>query len=135
VTSENNTDEIICPSCVTANPLSASFCDSCGAPVGTATLDPIQSISAQGFLFRKALEGRPKPIVVAGIWLMFFPLLLGSIFAAARFIVNRTGLADFVFFWVFVGFGYVAFVILYRVTRNYLKGITRKELLEGLQGN
>ena len=85
-----------------------------------ATLDPIQSINTQGFLFRKALEGRPKPIVLAGLWLIFFPTLLVSLYAATRLILNRTGFADFFFFWVFVGLAYVAFVILYRVTRNYL---------------
>ncbi|HWP52843.1 MAG TPA: hypothetical protein VN476_01850 [Pyrinomonadaceae bacterium] len=119
--SEANTDEIICPSCLTPNASFASFCDSCGAPIGTtATLDPIQSINTQGFLFRKALEGRPKPIVLAGLWLIFFPALLCSLYAATSLVLNRTRFADFFFFWVFVGFAYVAFVILYRVTRNYL---------------
>jgi len=121
VKSETDAEEIICPSCLTPKASFASFCDSCGAPIGaTATLDPIQSINAQGFLFRKALEGRPKPIVLAGLWLMFFPALLASLYAATRLILNRTGLADFFFFWAFVGVAYVAFVILYRVTRNYL---------------
>jgi hypothetical protein len=57
---------------------------------------------------------------MAGLWLMFFPVLLGSLYASIRLLLNRTGLADFFFFWVFVGLAYVAFVILYRVTRNYL---------------
>ena len=119
--SEANADEIICHSCLTPNASFASFCDSCGAPIGTtATLDPIQSINTQGFLFRKALDGRPKPIVLAGLWLMFFPVLLGSLYAATHLILNRTGIADFFFFWVFVGLAYVASVILYRVTKNYL---------------
>ena len=119
--SETNAEEIICPSCLATNVSFAAFCDSCGAPIGTtATLDPIQSINTQGFLFRKALEGRPKPIVLAGLWLMFFPALLGSIYAATYFVLNRTGLADFFFFWVCVGFAYVSSVILYRVTKNYL---------------
>jgi len=121
VKSETDAEEIICPSCLTTNASFASFCDSCGAPIGTtATLDPIQSIDTQGFLFRKALEGRPKPIVLAGLWLMFFPALLASLYAATQVILNRTGLADFIFFWAFVGVAYVAFVVLYRVTRNYL---------------
>jgi hypothetical protein len=121
VKSETNTEEIICPSCLTPNASFASFCESCRAPLGTtATLDPIQSINTQGFLFRKALEGRPRPIVLAGLWLMFFPALLGSLYAATSLILNRTGLADFFLFLVSLGFAYVSFVILYRVTRNYL---------------
>jgi hypothetical protein len=83
-------------------------------------LDPIQSINTQGFLFRKALEGRPKPIVLFGLWLMFFPALLGSLYGATHLILNRTRFADFFFFWALVGFAFVAFVILYRVTKNYL---------------
>jgi len=83
-------------------------------------LDPIQSINTQSFLFRKALEGRPKPIVLAGLWLIFFPALIGSVYGATSLMLYRTRFADFFFFWVFVGFAYVAFVILYRATRNYL---------------
>jgi hypothetical protein len=136
VKSENNAEEIICPSCLAPNAPFASFCDSCGAPIGTtAALDPIQSINTQGFLFRKALEGRPKPIVLAGLWLMFFPALLGSLYAATHFILNRTGLADFFFFWVFIGFAYVAFVILYRVTRNYLTARTETDSIDSSLGD
>ena len=121
VKSETNANELICPSCVRPTRPFESFCHNCGAPIGaTATLDPIQSINAQGFLFRKALEGRPKPIVVAGIWLTFFPTLLASLYAATYLILNRTRFADFFFFWAFIGLGYVAFVILYRITKNYL---------------
>ena len=117
----NSTEEILCPSCATPNALFETFCQSCGSPIGaTASLDPIHSISAQGFLFRKAVEGRPKPIVLAGVWIMFFPLLLVSIYAAIRLIVNRAGVSDFVFFWAFIGLAYASLVILYRVTKNYL---------------
>jgi hypothetical protein len=58
--------------------------------------------------------------VLAGIWIMFFPLLLVSVYAAIRFIVNRAGFADFIFFWAFIGLAYASLVILYRVTKNYL---------------
>jgi len=59
-------------------------------------------------------------VALAGLWLMFFPVLLGSLYAATHLILNRAGIADFFFFWVFVGLAYVASVILYRVTKNYL---------------
>jgi hypothetical protein len=135
VQSETSVEEIICPSCLAPNASFTSFCDSCGAPIGTtATLDPIQSINTQGFLFRKALEGRPKPIVLVGLWLMFFPALLGSLYAAICLILNRTSVADF-FFWVFVGFAYVAFVILYRVTRNYLTARRETDSIESSLGD
>jgi hypothetical protein len=98
-------------------------------------LDPIQSINTQGFLFRKALEGPPKPIVLAGLWLMFFPALLGSIYAAVRLILNGSGFADFCLFWVCVGFAYAAFVILYRVTRNYTTAVRRTDTIHSSLGD
>jgi hypothetical protein len=105
-----------------------AFCHSCGVPIGTtATLDPLRAIQAEGFVIRKALDGRPRVIVLMGIWVMFLPLLVVSVGAASYLITNRRGLADFVFFWIFVGLSYVSFVALYRVTRNYLTIPARKD--------
>lgn len=75
---------------------------------------------AEGFLFRKAVEGRPKPIVLIGIWIIFFPVLILSLYCATQLILNRARALDFFFFWAFIGFVYVASVVLYRVTKNYL---------------
>jgi hypothetical protein len=112
---------VICVSCLTQNTQAAAFCRKCGSPIGAvATLDPMQTIQAEGFLFRKALEGRPRPIVVLGVWILFFPMLALSVGFAIHLIFNPSGFSDFVFFWAFVGLAYAAFVILYRVTRNYL---------------
>jgi hypothetical protein len=114
-------DLILCQSCLTPNEPFKDFCRRCGSPIGAiATLDPIQSIETQGFLFRKALEGRPRPIVLAGIWLIFFPVLIGSLYAATYLLLNRSGFGDFFFFWAFVGLAFVSLIVLYRITRNYL---------------
>ena len=131
----NSTEEILCPSCATPNALFETFCQSCGSPIGaTANLDPIHSISVQGVLFRKAVEGRPKPLVLAGIWIMFFPLLLVSIYAAIRLALNRAGASDFIFFWAFIGLAYASLVILYRVTKNYLKAPTKADASRSSSG-
>jgi hypothetical protein len=120
---ETNAKEYICASCLTPNRPFEAFCHSCGSPIGaTATLDPIHTIKSKGFLFRKAVEGRPKPVVLVGIWLIFFPLLVFSIYAAIRLILDRPGFVYVLFFWAFIGFAYVAIVVLYRVTKNYLMG-------------
>lgn len=112
----------LCPSCLKPNKRFAAFCESCGSPIGTtATLDPIQTIHTQGHLFRKALDGPPKPVVLIGMWIMFLPMLVGSIYAAVRLIQSGGGMANFVFFWAFVGLAYISVVILYRITRNYLR--------------
>jgi hypothetical protein len=66
-------NKIVCVSCLAENDEQIEFCQSCGSPLGTtSTLDPMSAIQAEGFLFRKTTEGRPKFIVVFGLWLMFF---------------------------------------------------------------
>jgi hypothetical protein len=106
---------------MTLNSRSAEFCRKCGYPIGkVATLDPVQSIQTQGLLFRKATEGRPKRIVLIGIWLCFLPGLVAGVYAAFRLILNPKGFSDFFFFWAAVGLCYIAFIILYRTTKNYI---------------
>jgi hypothetical protein len=124
----------ICPACLEPNNVFEAFCQSCGSPIGgISTLDPIQSIQTQGFLFRKAVDERPRLIVVVGMWILFFPALLASVYAAVKLISAGGGLPNFIFFWAFVGLGYASIVILYRVTKNYVRSSTtekkRRELL------
>lgn len=111
---------ITCPSCQTVNPEFEPFCRKCGAPIGaTATLDPLNVIRAEGHLFRRALEGRPKLVVLLGVWILFGPLLVVTTFSAFNLVLNRSSRADFVFFWFAVGLAYLSAVVLYRVTKNY----------------
>ena len=120
-------DHNLCPSCQTANRDFESFCRNCGFPVGaTATLDPIKSIQTEGLVFRKALEGRPKPVVLAGIWIMFLPVAIVSACSAVYFILYHRQLSDVIFFWAMVGLTFTSVVILFRVTRNFI-GAKRAE--------
>jgi hypothetical protein len=112
--------QITCPSCQALVDARESFCRECGAPITTtATLDPMGSIHAQGFMLRKAVDGPPKPIVLIGIWIVFLPALAVSVYMAVSLITQQHGLASFVFFWVSVGLAYVSFRILFQVTKNY----------------
>lgn len=118
-TGKNET--ITCPSCMTLSSQAAEFCHKCGYPIGrVATLDPVQTIRAQGYLFRKATEGRPKPIVLLGMWICCLPCLVIGVYVALRLILNPTAFSDFFFFWASVAISYGSFVILYRTTKNYL---------------
>ena len=56
-----------------------------------------------------------------GLWLLFLPLFLLSAFVAITLIVSHTRRSDFIFFWIFVGLGYLSFIVLYRSTRNYFR--------------
>jgi len=77
------------------------------------------SIQAQGFMLRKAIDSRPKPIVLIGVWILFLPALVVSICMAVYLITQQHGLGYFVFFWLSIGLIYISFRILFQVTRNY----------------
>ena len=83
-------------------------------------LDPIQTIQTEGFLLRKALSGRPRLIVVLGIWILHLPVLVVGIGVTIHLLLNLRGASDFVFILVMSGLSYYAFVVLYRITKNYL---------------
>ena len=80
----------------------------------------MSTIQTEGFLFRKALDRPPGLIVLIGIWVLFMPAGVMSAYLAVYFILTQRGLANFIFFWAFVLLTYIAFVVLYRVTRNYV---------------
>jgi hypothetical protein len=111
---------VICPSCQALNYRLETFCGSCGAPIGaTATLDPVSTIHAQGFLLCKVVEAPPRAIVLIGVWIMLLPALVVSACMTIYLIVNFRGLGNFIFFWLGAGLIVICSVILYRVTRNY----------------
>ena len=117
----SDADELVaCISCLAENRRFEAFCHKCGAPIGTtATLSPVQTIQTEGFLLRKALERRPKFIVLLGVWLLHLPLLVLSVGIAIYIILNQRGITAFLFFWVMVGFSIFALIVLYKVTKNY----------------
>ena len=120
-------DLIACASCLAQNYESASHCQSCGYQLdSTSTLDPLKTIQAEGFMLRKATEGKPKFIVVLGIWIIFLPFLAAGIALAVSQIFDGGGFAGFVFFWLGIGLAYAGFIMLYRTTRNYLSGDNNK---------
>jgi hypothetical protein len=118
---ENENRTISCPSCAAPNIEADEFCHECGYPLSqVATITPPQVIQAQGFLFRKALAGRPKKITLIGIWICFLPGVIVGVPAAIFLIANGRGLEGFIFFWGSIALVCVAVTILYRITRNYL---------------
>lgn len=83
-------------------------------------LDPFQAIQTQGFLLRKSLEGRPKLIVLLGVWILHLPVLVIGLFVAVHMFLNLRSRAEFVFIFAMAGLAYYAFIVLYRITKNYL---------------
>ena len=115
-------DELIpCISCLAENRRFESFCHRCGAPVSTtATLAPVQTIQTEGFLLRKALERRPKLMVLVGVWILHLPVLVLGVCVAIFIIFSQRGIVGFFFFWVMIALSTFAAIILYRITKNYL---------------
>ena len=112
-----------CPSCLTLNSQFAVFCGSCGSPIGAvATIDPMQRIRADAFLLSKAIEGRPRLSVLLVIGIpMPFLVIVATIMAVKTLLYER-GWANWIYFWMMVGLSTLAFLILYRVTKNYFTG-------------
>ncbi len=64
----------LCPSCLQGVSYADSLCPHCGAPVSaTAGLAPWERTLAEGFIYRSAVAKPAKPIVLIGVWLIFFP--------------------------------------------------------------
>jgi hypothetical protein len=85
-----------------------------------ANLDPIRSIESEGFLWRKVLEGRPKLIVFLGVWIMHLPLLIIGVGLTAYLLLNLSTPFYLVIILPMSALSYYAFVVLYRITKNYL---------------
>jgi uncharacterized YccA/Bax inhibitor family protein len=79
----------------------------------------MQIIEAEGALFRKAVEEKPRLLTLVGTCVLFLPVLCISSASAIYIILHTPGTAGFIFFWFCVGASYVSFVILYRMFKNY----------------
>lgn len=91
-------------------------------------MDPIKQIYTQGWIYRKAISGRTKPIIFWGMWLIFAPSALmviisgGFYFLSDHVITPHEGILQPILTWtmlVFFTFIYVA--ILFRVTQSYFR--------------
>jgi len=94
-----------------------------------SNLDPMLAIESEGRLLTRAAEGKQKPIVLIGVWLIFLPMLLIGLFSAITILGEGigSGISNFVFFWGAVGLAFIGFMVLYRVTKNYFGGSVKTE--------
>ena len=121
---------VLCPKCLLANSPETAFCTDCGAPIGmVSAIDPLQHIYAEGFAYRQAVDGPPKFIILAGMWMMFFPV----IFVGPVMILQDRGYgpgdAAMLYIEVFCCLISLACaVLLYRVTKNYV--VKNREIRE-----
>ncbi len=117
----SNEENALCPSCMTANAPSTDFCEKCGCPIGQfVNLDPLKRIYSQGWLYRRSASGRITPIVCLGMWLIFGPSFLISMFVLLETMFDDSDSASHGY-WFPLFFGLLSVIILYRVTKNYLR--------------
>jgi hypothetical protein len=106
----------LCPFCLFPNLPEREWCKNCGSPFNTSVMGPFESALAEGFMWRGAVRGRPKPIVVLAVWMLCLPTALGSIgavwmgIASGGLVLTAGGSL----------YAVVAVVLLYQVTKNFL---------------
>lgn len=115
---------IVCPACAAFIGINEVFCPSCRAPISLlSNTDPLQRIQTEGFLYGKAVESKPKLIVLIGVWMLFLPAaFICAMWALLVFSEGiGSGAVGFMFFWVAIAATLFFLLIIYRVTKNYIK--------------
>ena len=113
----------VCPSCAAYIGVNEVFCPACRAPISLfANTDPLARIQTEGFLYGRAVDSRPKMIVVFCIWLVFLPVALfcGMVVIGILTGGAGSGAGGFVIFWIAAVLAVFSVVLLYRVTKNYI---------------
>lgn len=122
-TGEPNGRGIVCLSCLKENDSAAVYCRYCNSALQvTNNPDPIQKLSHEGVVYSKAVEGKPKLVVLIGVWLLFFPVLIFSLITAVSMAFEgERGSSGFIFFWFLVISAFFSLTMIYKVTKNYFK--------------
>jgi len=134
---EKDREEQLCPNCLAPNPPSLHFCDKCNAPLSAhASIDPVGSIYAAGYVYQKAASRPRSRMTVIGMWLIFGPgafavflyvcyvdivylrYWLGSSATDLPRLTNAVGGLTFL---TNALFAVLSAAILFKVTRNYLR--------------
>jgi hypothetical protein len=122
---QNESEEgTVCPACAAFIGPNEVFCPACRAPISLlSNTDPLQRIQAEGYLYGRVVDSRPKPVILIGVWVLCLPwaLIAGSFALMILFAGIGSGMAGFIAFWGAVALTIFPAVVLYKVTRNYLK--------------
>lgn len=121
--SADEAERALCLQCLAPNVPTAHFCGECGAPLSSyAATAPFESLLAEGHAWRRATGNPRRLVVVLGMWLLFAPMVAGSVWLLAM------GQQASVQAWVAAAFLLpVSVVVLWKTTRNY---VTRGGRLE-----
>lgn len=120
----------VCLTCLKENDGAAVYCRYCNSALSlTDNPDPLQKLSLEGVVYSKAVEGKPKLVVIIGVWLLFFPVLVfSSIAAVSMAFEGERGSIGFVLFWLLVVSAFFSLTMIYKVTKNYFKSDEKNDL-------
>jgi predicted RNA-binding Zn-ribbon protein involved in translation (DUF1610 family) len=119
-------DGPLCTQCLAPVDRNAQFCPKCGATIGRyMTLDPMGRIYYYGDSLSRAVSGKPRLLVVIGIWLIFGPhvvVTLVALFAlSSPAVVSPHSLvAKLIGVLIILAITAVDVAILWRVTKRHL---------------
>ncbi len=109
----------LCVGCMFPNDPDDHFCAKCGAPMTSyAAIGPFESLFAEGYVYRQAVDRPRKFIVVLGVWLIFG--MTAFVSSLVMFLARDMGSQD-VFIFVFGAFSVpISLVMIWKTTRNYV---------------
>ena len=113
----------LCTSCLEENDYGAVYCRRCNSALSlTENHDPLQKLGHEGAVYSKAVEGKPRLVVLVSVWLLFFPvLILSAASAVSLAFEGEAGSLSFVLFWVSTVAAFFSLVMIYKVTKNFFK--------------
>src|SRR5688572_5809342 len=107
----------LCVNCMTGNDPDDHFCIKCGAPMTSyAAIGPVESLFAEGHVYRQAAEKPRKLIVVVGVWFIFGFLGLAGI--ALIWLGRETRSLGSMLFGAFIL--PISLLMIWNTTRNYM---------------
>lgn len=130
---ERSLDEgVVCTACLEVNPPRIDYCIKCGAPLNTlVAFNPFDQTLVEGFAYRRALDGPPSKIILAGMWVLFSPALFTAFFIIGPLlwsVPTRSDVRQVLFEYAYwEGYFIISVVILYRTTANYFAKRKTKE--------
>lgn len=123
----------LCVHCVKPVGLNANFCVHCRAPLNfIASTIPYLSVFAEGWILRAGVTEPKNKMTVAGIWLIFLPLMTqGYVLWLSYFVswkyVSMAHWTHWYFLATAAGMMIIGVLAVLRCTKNYLTRENRKQ--------
>lgn len=112
----------LCLNCLAPNAQFANFCRDCGGPLTSfAATGPIESVFAEGHVYRKAVESPRSWIVLLGVWMIFGLMVLNG--AMPLFVGQDTGAPGVLYSLVLLP---IPLVVLWKTTKRFLESRSAK---------